>query len=230
MKDSSPNQELFEYYDERAPEYEEFYWGEFPAIIPNPDIYKNDALTIQRLLPDYIRGKCIDIACGSGFWLPFYQKNCSEITLIDQSESMLAECAKKIQKLGIENKTEIIRDDIFNYAYKEHEYDSALMGFLISHFKEVELSNFFKILKTLLIPGGSFVIIDGVWNEMIAKIRKSKAGVIKRSLKDGREFKIYKRYFEKQDLYSLAEKDSINLEILYWGNVFFLATGSFPGG
>ena len=230
MKDLPKKQELFEYYNQRAPEYEEFYWGEFPAKIPTPDIYKNDTLTIQKLLPDYIRGKCIDIACGTGFWLPFYEKNCSEITLIDQSESMLAECALKIQKLGIENKTEIIRGDIFNYAYKEHEYDSALMGFLISHFKEAELSNFFKILKTLLIPGGSFVIIDGVWNEMIAKIRKSKAGVIKRSLKDGREFKIFKRYFEKQDLHDLAEKHGLDLDVIHSGKVFVAAAGNIPRG
>jgi len=218
--------ELFEYYNERAPEYEAFYWGEFPAKIADSDLYKNDTLTIQKLLPDYISGKCIDIACGTGFWLPVYEKNCNEITLIDQSESVLAECAKKIRRLEIENKAEIICDDLFSYPFKEHEYDSALMGFLISHFTEAEMNIFFNILKTLLIRGGRFAIIDGVWNKMIAKIRTSKAGMIKRALKDGREFEIYKRYFEKRDLQDLAKKQGINLDIIYWGKVFFFAAGN----
>ena len=227
MKYSSPNQELFEYYDERAPEYEDFYRGKFPAKVPDPAIYKNDTKSIQKLLPGNIRGKCIDIACGTGFWLPIYKKNCTIITLIDQSEGMLAECTKKIHKLGIEDKTEIIRDDIFNHIFKENEYDSAVIGFFISHFNETGLTNFFNILKTLLKPGGKFTIIDSIWNEVIARIRPNKAGIIKRSLKDGREFEIYKRYFEKQDLQDLAENFNINLEVIYLGKVFFLAIGNF---
>lgn len=225
----SSQRELFEYYNERAPEYEGFYWGEFPAKIPNPDLYKNDTTAISKLLPDHISGKCIDIACGTGFWLPVYEKNCTKITLIDQSESVLAECAKKVQKLGIENKTEIIRDEIFSHPFKEHIYNNALAGFLISHLPDAELDTFFNILKKLLIPSGRFAILDSTWNEEIAAIRKNKTGMIKRVLSDGRKFDIYKRYFERQDLDTLAEGNKFNLEIIYWGNVFFLATGRFRG-
>jgi demethylmenaquinone methyltransferase/2-methoxy-6-polyprenyl-1,4-benzoquinol methylase len=227
MKDSSPNQELFEYYDERAPEYEDFYRGKFPAKVPDPAIYQNDTINIQKLLPGYISGKCIDLACGTGFWLPVYEKNCTKITLIDQSENVLAECRKKIQKLGIGNKTEIIRNDIFGYPFSEHEYDSVLMGFVISHFTETGLDDFFRVIRKIIRPGGRFIIMDSVWNEIIAKIRSNKAGLIKRSLKDGRKFEIFKRYFEKQDLHDLAEKHNINLAIVYWGKVFFLAAGNF---
>jgi len=229
MKDSSPNQELFQYYNERAPEYEAFYHGEFPAKIPNPEIYRDDTAAISSLLPNYISGKCIDIACGTGFWLPIYQKNCSTITLIDQSEGVLAECSRKIEKLKIESKTKIIRDEIFKYPFKQHRYDSALTGFFISHLPDADLDTLMDIVKKLLIPGGRLTIIDSTWNEQIARIRsiKSKAGMIKRALYDGREFQIYKTYFDKQDINVLAEKYNINLEGVYWGKVFFLAAGRF---
>ena len=225
---SASRQELFDYYNERSPEYEDFYWGKLKSQILDPDIYKNDTLKIQKLLPDYVSGKCIDIACGTGFWLPVYEKNCTEITLIDQSESVLAECSKKIQKLGIENRIEIIRGDLFRYPFNEQEFDCAIIGFLISHLYNNELDTLFAILSKMLIPDGSFAIIDSIWNSEIARIKgRDKSGMTRRSLGDGREFNIYKRYFEKQDLCSLADKHRIKLEILYWGNVFFLATGYY---
>jgi ubiquinone/menaquinone biosynthesis C-methylase UbiE len=230
MGNSTNNKELFEYYDERAPEYEEFYWGSFPAKIPNPDLYKNDTITIQKLLPDYISGECIDIACGTGFWLPFYQHNCSQITLIDQSQTMLAECAQKIEKLGIESKTETIGSDFFKHPFRSHKYDSALIGFLLSHLNEDEGKEFFLILKGVLKQGGTFVIIDNVWSQEIAAAGRPKAGRVSRSLSDGRKFKIFKKYFERQDLDDLAAKYDIELGIIYWGRIFFLATGNFPRG
>jgi len=229
MKDSASDRDLFEYYNERAPEYEEFYWGRFPAKIPSPDLYRNDTLAVQKLLPDYVGGKCIDIACGTGFWLPVYEKNCTDITLLDQSESVLDKCRKKISKLGIENKVRIIRNDIFHYPFEEDGYESALVGFLISHFTDVELRSFLDSLKVLLRPGGKFTIIDSVWSEEIAAIRKRKAGMITRTLSDGREFDIYKRFFEKQDLHNIAREYGISLEIVYWGRIFFVAIGNFPG-
>ena len=221
--------ELFEYYNERAPEYEDAYLGKFAVKTSHSDLYKNDTLAIQKVLPGYISGKCIDIACGTGFWLPVYEKDCTSITLIDQSENVLAECAKKIGKLGIEEKTKIIRDEILSYPFKEHEYDSAFIGFFISHLPDAELDAFFGILKRLLRPGGRLTVIDGVWSEMIIKIRpvRSKVGMITRTLYDGRQFQVFKRYFEKQDLQDLAGRFGINLDIIYWGKVFLLATGHF---
>ena len=222
----SKQREIFDYYDERAPEYEAFYLGGIPAKIPDPALYRKDTSAISKLLAGCIGGECLDIACGTGFWLPVYEKNCTRITLIDQSESMLAECRQKIEKLGIENKTEVIRGDLFDYPFEEHRYDSALAGFLLSHLSDAEEDSFFHILKRVLKIRGRFAIIDDVWNQQVAATGRAKAGQIKRTLSDGRQFEIYKRYFEKPDLYHLAERYDLKLEILYWGRLFFLATAS----
>ena len=157
------NQELFTYYNERAPEYEAFYAGEFPTGPRSPALYKADTRAIQQLLPHYVKGKCLDIACGTGFWLPYYHASCSAVTLIDQSDGVLMECRNKIETLGIREKTNVIRGDVFKDTPSNHIYDSALAGFLISHFKDEELVNFFSILKGALRPGGRFIIIDSVW-------------------------------------------------------------------
>lgn len=228
MKNSSPNQELFEYYDERAPEYEGIYSGGIPASVSAPDAYKEEVNIIAKLLSSLIGGKCIDIACGTGFWLPFYEKNCSEITLIDQSARMLAECTQKIRTLGIESKTEIIRDDFFNHPFPQNKYDSALIGFLLSHLTEAEEQDFFHVLKRILKPEGRFVIIDGVWSKERAATR-SRVSLQKRTLADGREFTIFKRYFIKKDFNNLARKYKMNVDIIQWGRVFAVAAGNFAG-
>jgi len=228
--DSSTKSELFKYYSARAPEYEAFYEGGVPAKLPEPAVYRKETGAIAKVLADYIGGECIDIACGTGFWLPVYEKNCRRIVLLDQSDKMLAECRKKIEKLGIEKKTEVIADDFFSYPFLSQSYDSALSGFFLSHLTDAEEKDFFLVLKRILKPGGTLVIIDDVWSPEIAATGRPKAGRVRRSLSDGRQFTIFKRYFEKPDLYYLAERRDMKLEIVYWGRLFFLATGNFPGG
>jgi len=225
--DSPNKQELFEYYNERAPEYEEFYDGGTSAKLFDPALIRKEVAILKKLLPDYVNGRCIDIACGTGFWLPVYERNCAGITLIDQSENALSDCAKKIEKLGIEYKTEMLCDDIFSYPLAEQGYDSAVIAFLVSHLTDDEVDALIASLKTLLVPGGRFVFMDNAWNEVIANIPRSKVSMVTRTLKDGRQFRILKRYFEKQDIQNLAGENNINLEIIYWGKVFFLATGRF---
>jgi ubiquinone/menaquinone biosynthesis C-methylase UbiE len=227
MSNPSPNQELFQYYNERSPEYEAFYAGEFPTGPRSPELYKGDTKTIRQLIPHYLKGKCIDIACGTGFWLPYYYENCSAITLIDQSDGVLGECKKKIENLGIENKTKTIKGDIFQEMPFNGSYDSALAGFLISHFKDEELTKFFTLLRRALKTGGQFVIIDSGWGEEAKAHHPDQYGMATRRLYDGREFQIFKRYFTRKELQKIAETNGVSLEVHYWGDVFFLASGRF---
>jgi hypothetical protein len=101
---------------------------------------------------------------------------------------------------------------------------------LLSYLDDAEEAGFFHILKGVLKEEGAFVIIDDVWSPEVAATGRAKAGQLKRSLSDGRQFEISKRYFEKSDLENLAEEHGLKLEIAYWGRVFFLATASFSGG
>ena len=227
VMDIPGQQELFDYYNERAPEYEEFYAGQSIPRLFTPEIFQKNTNAIYKLVADYVKGKCLDIACGTGYWMPAYQANCPEITLIDQSESVLDECRKKIDNLGIHGKVEIIQGEVFNHPYKAKSYDSVLLGFLISHLTDRDLDNLAGIARKVMVPGGRVVIIDSIWSDELLKGGRKKEGMLKRTLKDGREFEIYKRYYGPSDLESFAERNNMDLEIPYRGEVFFLATGTF---
>jgi cyclopropane fatty-acyl-phospholipid synthase-like methyltransferase len=227
MKEDTSNNELFQYYNERAPEYEAFYAGEFPTGPRRPDLYKGDTKAIQNLLPHHVQGKCVDIACGTGFWLPWYHQNCSAITMIDQSDGVLKECGKKIRDLNITGKVRTVQGDIFKDIPDKGSYDSAVAGFIVSHFRDEELTGFFTLLRETLKPSGGFVIIDSVWGDEAKTHHRDQNSMATRRLYNGRTFQIYKRYFTRDELHKVAEKNGVRLEIAYWGEVFFLAAGRF---
>ncbi|HTY82408.1 MAG TPA: class I SAM-dependent methyltransferase, partial [Dehalococcoidales bacterium] len=178
-------------------------------------------------LSSILSGRCLDIACGTGFWLPYYHQNCSHITLIDQSEKMLAECARKIELSGIKDKAELINHEIFSYKFPKARYDCANIGFLISHFNDVEMEKFFTVLKSTLVPRGTFVITDSVWSGFYKSIGMKKEGMAPRSLFDGRKFQIYKTFFEREDIQDLGRRHGFDVDIKFFGEVFFLAAGRF---
>ena len=227
MANSTQNEEFFTYYDERAPEYEAFYYGLFPAGQRRPDLYLNDRTGIASILPSLLSGRCLDIACGTGFWLPYYHQNCSHVTLIDQSEKMLEECRKKIDLAGIKYKTTLICHDIFSYKFPKAQFDCANAGFIISHFNDDEMANFFGVLKNTLVSDSVFTISDSVWSDFYRSIGMKKDGMAQRSLFDGRQFQVYKYFFEKEEVHNLGRRFGFEVEIKFWGEVFFLAAGRF---
>ncbi len=215
--------EMMSYYDERAEEYDEIYKGEGPAI-PDSFAYKKDVAEIKRMVSGFGKGHLIDIGCGTGFWLPYYQRNCSQITLIDQSEKMFSECKRKVDKLGLKHKCHFVQGNFLEICLENNTFDSAFLGFFISHLcKEVE-QVFFLILKKILKPDAQIMLIDSTWSKKRQKYRK-KESMQERVLNDGRRFTVYKRYFDKSAIEEMFEKYLFKIESSYTGDVFLAVKG-----
>jgi hypothetical protein len=52
---------------------------------------------------------------------------------------------------------------------------------------------------------------------------REKEGIQTRKLRDGREFKIFKKYYDATDVNVLLKKHLFELQSLYIGDVFFAA-------
>ena len=76
--------EMMSYYDERAEEYDEIYLGKGHTTI-DADVYRKDVAKVSKMVSKFGKGHLIDIACGAGFWLPNYARNCNQITFLDPS-------------------------------------------------------------------------------------------------------------------------------------------------
>ena len=93
---------MLRYYDERALETKEAYVrGTGTASIPDPEVFRREASLLADVVTRFAHGRILDLACGTGYWLPHYAERCSSITLLDQSGKMLDECRKKTEALGV---------------------------------------------------------------------------------------------------------------------------------
>lgn len=209
------------YYDARAPEYDEVYLGKSPGI-PEPETYGRDVRAIRTVCAAFGFGHLIDIGCGTGYWFPYYGKNCSEVTLIDQSRSMLVESQKKVNEQLTDVDVHFIRGNFLDVRFFSKIFDSALVAFMISHLTEEDEYVFFKKLMEILKPKSEMLWIDGSWSSVRKKYR-GKRGLQARTLNNGRSFTIYKQYFDENDINAVIKKYSLTLRSLYMGDVFFAA-------
>jgi ubiquinone/menaquinone biosynthesis C-methylase UbiE len=221
---------MLRYYDERASEYEEAYvLGTGTASISDPTVFQAEAVLLGGVVERFVRGRIVDLACGTAYWLPHYAERCSSITLLDQSEKMLQECRRKAASLGIVDRCSIIRGDVFDHEFSPAAYDSALVGFFLSHLSEAEEERLFALLRSMLNVEGRFLILDSAWNTERARFN-AKAERQQRRLNDGTPFGIYKRYFDQQDILNWAKKYELTVSIEHMGTAFVAVSGRFMRG
>lgn len=213
--------EMMEYYDERAPEYDEIYQGKGPGIA-EPEVYAKDVEAIKAMCRDFGHGHLIDVGCGTCYWLPYYARNCKEITLVDQSRRMLGECQKRSKKLETDVEIHFVKGNFMDLRFFSKVYDASLIGFFISHLPEDSAQLFWKKLKRILRPKADVLWIDGSWSD-IRKKHRAREGLQKRVLNDGRGFAVFKKYYDEKDIRIVTSKYSLALQALYVGEVFFAA-------
>lgn len=218
---------MLRYYDERAPEYEEAYTrGTGTASISDPEVFKLEAATLAGIVRRFARGRLIDLACGTAYWLPHYADVCGRITLFDQSENMLAESRAKVERLGITERCMVVRGDVLDCEFDRQGYDCALVGFFLSHLTEAQESLLFGALEHMLAPSGRFLVLDSAWSDERARFN-AKVEQQQRRLNDGTAFEIYKRYLDRTDLSTWPEKYGVAMRIDYFGEAFLAVSGQF---
>lgn len=80
-------------------------------------------------------------------------------------------------------------------------------------------------LRRAMKPGGKVLILDSVWSE--SRRHRDKEGTQQRSLKDGRVFDIYKRYFLRDDFAAMRDQHGLDLDVSHEGQVYIAASGRF---
>ena len=218
---------MLAYYNERAPEYEDAYiLGTGTASIPDRDVFVTEAKLLAGIVREFAEGRLIDLACGTGYWLPFYAERCSHITLFDQSGKMLAQCRTKLDRLNLGDRSVVLQGDFFEYGFGFTRYDCALVGFFLSHLTESQEPQLFNALRGMLGSSGRFLLLDSAWSDERARFNK-KIEQQKRQLNDGTSFEIYKRYCDREDVIGWASKYDATLSVEHFGTAFFAVSGRF---
>jgi len=225
--DANLRHSMLRYYDERAPEYEEAYvLGTGTASIPDPSVFQTEAQQLGAIVERFASGRLIDLACGTGYWLPHYAERCSRVTLFDQSTRMLDECRQKIAALDIADRCSLVCGDFLDHAFDARAYDCALVGFLLSHLTEAQEPLLFGELGRMLDTSGRFLILDSAWSLERARFN-AKTERQARRLNDGTSFDIYKRYAGLDDIAAWAKTYGVTTSVEHFGTAFFAVSGRF---
>lgn len=214
-----------EYYNERAAEFDEIYTlGKPPGADTDPELYMEEARSLGQLVREHCRGSVLDIPCGTGYWLQFYAANCSAITLVDQSENMLGEGREKALAHGVEPITRVMMSDALEVSLEDRSFDTVLVGFFLSHVTDSQMGPFLHRLRNALKPSGRVLIMDSSWTRYRGS--RPKEGTTVRTLNDGRQFEIYKRYFERDDFDRFSESCEMDFTVQYEGKLYLGVTGT----
>ena len=213
--------EMMSYYDERAEEYDEIYLGKNHTTI-DADVYRKDVAKVSEMVSRFGKGHLIDIACGAGFWLPNYARNCNQITFLDQSARMLSKCKDRVEELGLADISSFIQGDFLDIKLETSKYDCALVGFLLSHLTLEQQKTFFRKLEDNLKANPQLMFIESAWNKRRQRYQE-KEGVQERVLNNGRIFRVYKRYFDKPAVEEMFEWYKFEVISYYTGEAIIAA-------
>jgi len=218
---------MLAYYNERAPDYEEAYTrGTGTASITDPTVFTNEIEVLEGIVRGFGRGHLLDVACGTGYWLPHYVGNCSRVTLFDQSERMLAECALKRDRSNAADRCSLVRGDVFDYRFPPAAHDSALVGFLLSHLSDEQEHLLMHVLRQTLRPDARILILESAWTDLRAKFNEKAERQLRR-LNDGTEFPIYKRYIGRDDIAAWDRKYGLMTRIEHFGEALCAVSACF---
>ena len=163
------------YYDARAPEYDEWYYGQGQFAGRDRPGWKEELAALEAGLRSLPPARTLDVACGTAYltrWLP------GEITALDQSDGMLAEARARLPD------AELVRADALDeLPFEDGAFERVFTGHFYGHLEPVDRERFLAEARRL---APELVIVDSAgsgeeWQE--------------RTLNDGTQWHVYKRWF-----------------------------------
>jgi len=166
-----------EYYDTRAPEYDEFYLGlgRF-AGLERPE-WDAELHELERTIASLAPARTLDVACGTGFLTRHLP---GEVTGLDQSERMLAVASRRAPALRL------VRGEALELPFPDGAFERVFTGHFYGHLEEEQRLRFLAEARRV---AAELVIVDSA-------VRADREPVEwqERVLNDGSRYEVYKRY------------------------------------
>jgi ubiquinone/menaquinone biosynthesis C-methylase UbiE len=167
-----------EYYDRRAPEYDDWYLGRgkfADRVRPEWDAERATLVETLEALPPR---RTLDVACGTGY---LTQHLPGEVTGLDQSERMLEEAARQAADATL------VQGDALQLPFDDGAFERVFTGHFYGHLEDDDrrrfLSEAARVASELVIVDSSRAAADA--DEEIQV----------RELDDGSRWEVYKRWF-----------------------------------
>lgn len=172
-----------EYYERRAPEFDEWYRGTGPFADPPRPGWEEELAALVRLVEDLPPARVLDVACGTGYLTRHLR---GEVLALDQSAAMLR--AARAQAPS----ARLVRGDALALPFSDRSFDRVFTAHFWGHLLPEERSAFLREARAV---GGELVVVDAgprggaprdEWQDRV--------------LSDGSRYRVLKRFFTAASL------------------------------
>ena len=168
-----------EYYDRRAPEYDDWWHG---AERERPGWREELAAAVGAIqaLP---QTRTLDVACGTGY---ITQHLTGDVVCLDQSARMIAEAQRRLPHITF------IQGDALSMPFPNDSFGRVFASYFYCHLEEEDALRFLAEARRV---GRELVVMASRWDGEQAKSRWEQ-----REVSDGSTWPVYKRVFEPDEL------------------------------
>jgi SAM-dependent methyltransferase len=220
-------QQQIEYYRARAAEYDEWYLrqGRYDRGAElNERWFAQDRELCEVLNAFAPRGSVLELACGTGIWTRRLLVHAHELMAVDASPEVIAINRARNQS----SKIQYVEADLFAWT-PPAQFDVIFFGFWLSHVPPDRFEAFWSLVRRALKADGRFVFVDSRYEPTsTAKdhtLPDRAATTSNRRLNDGREFQIYKIFYQAEPLQSRLESLGWDAQVSQTADYFLYGWG-----
>jgi RNA polymerase-binding transcription factor DksA/2-polyprenyl-3-methyl-5-hydroxy-6-metoxy-1,4-benzoquinol methylase len=172
-----------EYYDQRAPEYDEWYEGEGQFQARDRPGWRQEVEQLTRWLGHLPPARTLDVACGTGYLTRYLG---GAVVGLDQSRAMVT-LARERAGLGA-----AALGDALNLPFADGSFERVVTGHFYGHLPVPERTAFLAEARRV---APELIVIDSAWRPGMQSEQWQP-----RVLNDGSRHQVFKRYLRPERL------------------------------
>jgi len=221
--------EQLDYYRERAAEYDQWWLrqGRYDRGPAQKAQWFAEASEVRSALVAFRpEGRVLELACGTGIWTEQLLPFADELTAIDGSREMLAINAGRLGSPRVR----YIEADLFRWRPSDKGcFDTIFFGFWLSHVPPERFAEFWNLADSCLAHEGRVFFLDSRYQDTSTAVDhvlpERSATVLQRRLNDGREYRVYKIFYDRDELTRRLAELGWSFEIDETRNYFIYGAG-----
>lgn len=195
-------EQQIEYYRARAAEYDQWYLrqGRYDR---GPDLnqrwFAQDREVLGALNAFQPSGSVLELACGTGIWTARLSPYARELLAVDASPEVMAINRGRVRSQSVK----YVQADVFAWT-PPMQFDVVFFGFWLSHVPPERFEAFWALVRQALKPDGRFFFVDSRYEPTSTakdhRLPDRTATTLMRRLNDGRQFQIFKIFYDGEAL------------------------------
>jgi SAM-dependent methyltransferase len=181
----------------RAPEYDDWWFrrAHYTLDATSAERWFADVAELEAELERFApRGDVLELAAGTGNWTPHLLRYADRVTAVDAVPEVL-----ELNRAKLGGAVDYVLADVFAWE-PPRAFDVCFFGFWLSHVPSGRFETFWQLVERALKPDGRVFLVDNAHLGDPRHTVSASGEVVRRSLSDGREFEIVKRFSAPTEL------------------------------